>query len=113
MERTGSLTQGHRKSMSFEIEYSPDAVDHLRMLSKRDQKRVVDQVELHLTHQPMLATRNRKKLRPNLLADWELRVGQLRVYYVVRESPTPLVSIIAIGKKVGNRVFIGCNEVTL
>jgi len=99
--------------MAFAIEYSPDAVDHLGTLSKRDQQKVVDQIDLHLTHQPTLATRNRKKLRPNLLAEWELRVGEFRVYYVVRDSPTPLVWIIAIGKKVGNRVFIGGKEVTL
>ena len=99
--------------MAFALEYSRDAVVHLEMLSKRDQQRIVDQIELHLAHQPTLATRNRKKLRPNVLADWELRVGELRVYYVVRESPTALVSIVAIGKKVGNRVFIGGVEVML
>ena len=98
--------------MPYEIEFSPDAEHHLRALSKTEQQTVLDEADRQLTHEPTRPTRKRKRLRANLLADWELRIGNLRVYYVVRESP-PLVSIIAVGKKIRNRVFIGGIEVEL
>jgi len=47
-----------------------------------------------LTHQPTVATRNRKRLRPNPLAPWELRIGALPVYYEVTEEPERLVTEI-------------------
>ncbi len=46
-------------------------------------------------------------MRPNPLAPWELRIGQLRVYYDVEEEPDPVVVILAVGIKVRNRVWIG------
>ena len=46
-------------------------------------------------------------MRPNPIAPWELRVGELRVYYEVSEGPPALVTVRAIGLKVRNRVRIG------
>ena len=43
---------------------------------------------------------------PNSLAAWELRIGDLRVYYDVTEAPQT-VTVIAVGIKRRNRVFIG------
>jgi len=71
--------------MAFAIVYSPEAVDHLRALRKATQVLVVDQVDEQLTHQPMVATRRRKLLRPNPVAPWELRFGDVRVFYEVEE----------------------------
>ena len=53
-----------------------------------------------------METPNRKPLRPNPLALWELRIGDLRVYYDVEEDPEPQVAIVAIGIKRRNRVYI-------
>lgn len=67
-----------------------------------------------LAHQPTVETRNRKRLRPNPLAPWELRIGNLRVYFSVEEEPERVVKIRAIGvKKQGNRLFIGGEEVVI
>jgi mRNA-degrading endonuclease RelE of RelBE toxin-antitoxin system len=99
--------------MAYPIEYSPSAEEHLLALSKREQRTVLDQVDKQLTHQPKEPTRHRKRLRPNVLAEWELRIGDLRVYYVVTEEPAPLVSVLAVGKKQGNRVLIAGIEVKL
>ena len=41
------------------------------------------------------------------MAPWELRIGNLRVYYDVEEDPEPSVYIRAVGAKEGNRVRIG------
>jgi mRNA-degrading endonuclease RelE of RelBE toxin-antitoxin system len=45
-------------------------------------------------------------MRPNLLAVWELRIGDFRVYYDIDEEES-IVDIRAIGIKEGNEVRIG------
>ncbi|MGL5060273.1 MAG: type II toxin-antitoxin system RelE family toxin, partial [Microcoleus sp.] len=46
----------------------------------------------------------RKPMRPNFLASWELRIGELRVYYDVEEEFEAIVEILAIGIKERNQV---------
>ena len=96
--------------MAYRIEYSPDAEEHLQALSVRHQSIILDAVDEQLMHQPMVETRNRKPMRPNPLAPWELRMGNLRAYYDVEEEPEQVVRIRAVGIKERNRVRIG-NEV--
>jgi len=52
-------------------------------------------------------------MRPNPLAPWELRIGDLRVYYDVEDDPEPVVYIRAIGIKERNKVRIGKEVITL
>ncbi len=99
--------------MPCRIEYSPDAEDHLRALTTRQQRMVLDAVDEQLVHQPTVETRNRKPMRPNPLAPWELRIGNLRVYYDVEEEPEPVVFIRAVGVKQRNRVRIGREVIEL
>lgn len=68
---------------------------------------MLDAVDEQLTHQPAVPTRNRKRLRPNALATWELRVGNLRVYYEVIGGVIPTVVVLAVGVKERERVRIG------
>ncbi len=93
--------------MPYIIEYSPEAEDHLRLLTTRQQRVVIETVGRQLLNQPTIETRNRKPMRPNPLAPWELRIGNLRVYYEVEEEPETRAIILAIGVKERNRVRIG------
>ena len=93
--------------MPYKIVYFPDAEDHLAALTASQETRVLDSVPQQLSHQPAVETRNRKPMRPNPLANWELRLGDLRVYYDVVEEPEPTVNILAVGVKVRNQVLIG------
>jgi len=95
------------------IEYSPDAEEHLRTLTARQQAVVLDTVDRQLTHQPMVETRNRKPMRPNPVAPWELRIGNLRVYYDVEDEPEAVVYVRAVGVKRRNRVRIGKEVIEL
>jgi len=61
----------------------------------------------------MVETKNRKPMRPNPLASWELRIGKLRDYYDIEEEAENVVYIVAIGVKERNRVWIGGEEVEL
>ena len=99
--------------MAYRIEYAPDAEDHLRALTVRQQAIVLDTVDRQLAYQPTVVTRQRKPLRPNSLAPWELRIGTLRVYYDVDETPEAVVYVRAVGVKERNRVRIGHEVITL
>jgi mRNA-degrading endonuclease RelE of RelBE toxin-antitoxin system len=98
---------------AYRIEYDPEAEDHLAALSARDEATVLDTVTRQLEHQPKVPTRNRKEMRSNSVAPWELRIGHLRVYYDVEEEPERIVPDRAIGIKDRNRVFIGGQEIAL
>ncbi len=64
--------------------------------------------------EPVKEIRNRKPMRPNPIAPWELRIGRFRVYYdVVTEPSEPTVLVLAIGVKQRNRVRIGDEEITI
>ena len=99
--------------MRYRIEYSPDTEEHFRALTVGQQSIILDSVERQLKYQPTVETRNRKPMRPNPLAPWELRIGDLRVYYDVEDDPEPVVYIRAIGIKERNKVRIGKEVITL
>jgi mRNA-degrading endonuclease RelE of RelBE toxin-antitoxin system len=99
--------------LAYRIEYSPATHEHLRVLTARQRTIVFDGVDKQLAHQPTVETRNRKPMRPNPVAPWELRLGQLRVYYDIQEEPEPLVTVEAIGIKLRDRVRIGEEEIDL
>ena len=93
--------------MAFDIDYSNDAERQIKQLSARDQKIVLDAIEDQLRHEPARPTRNRKKLRDNPLAQWELRV-----FYDIMEADVT-VAVIAIAEKRGNKYFIEGKEYPL
>jgi mRNA-degrading endonuclease RelE of RelBE toxin-antitoxin system len=99
--------------MRFQIEYSPEAEDHLRALTVRQQRIVLDAVDEQLSHEPAVETRNRKQMRPNPLAPWELRVGKLRVYCDVDDEQAFTVFVRAVGIKERNQVAIGREVIEL
>ncbi len=96
----------------YEIQFTRPAYGHLEALRRYDRNAVLDAVKEQLTHAPLEETRNRKSLRENLLADWELRVGRHRVFYDV-DASRGRVRIVAVGTKDGNRLLIGGKEVEL
>ena len=105
--------------MAYRIRFADGAIGHLKALTASEQATVVDAVEKQLSHEPLTETRNRKLLRPNPIASWELRVGRLRVFYDVTSSgkrgarSPSLVRILAVGKKERNVLRIGGEVVEL
>ena len=95
--------------MSFDIDFSEDAERHLADLRAYARTRIVDEIEVQLTHQPEARSRNRKELKDHPLARWELRVGDWRVFYNVLPDEG-VVRITAIGKKVRSGVIIDNKE---
>jgi mRNA-degrading endonuclease RelE of RelBE toxin-antitoxin system len=93
--------------LPYRIVYPPATQAHFRYLTPRQRTLVFESVSQQLAYEPTVETRNRKRLRPNPLASWELRIGNLRVYYDVEDDPQPVVMVAGVGIKRGNLVYIG------
>ena len=88
----------------YDIEYTETAIADLQWFKKYEQNQILDGIDQQLRYQPTIETRNRKRLRPNTTADWELRIGDFRVLYDVDEQVS-IVEIKRIGEKRGNAFF--------
>jgi mRNA-degrading endonuclease RelE of RelBE toxin-antitoxin system len=99
--------------LRYEIEATPEAEADMEWLSARDRTTLFEALARRLPYEPTVENRNRKRLRPNPMAPWELRVGRLPVYFDVEEWPRRLVTIQAVGVKDRNRVLIRGEEVEL
>ncbi len=66
-------------------------------------------MEERLLHQPTTEARNRKRLRPNQVAEWELRIGEYRVFYDVDLERNP-VEVKMVGCKDHNRLLVRGKE---
>ena len=70
--------------MAYAIDFEPTALKELKALRKADQVRVVEAIQLHLTHEPMRQSKSRiKRMRPGTQPPYRLRVDEFRVYYDV------------------------------
>jgi hypothetical protein len=96
--------------MRHRIVLTSDAEAHLRLLTARQRATVADGMERQWVYEPTRETRNWKRMKPNLIATWELRIENLRVYYRVASGPEPKAVVVALGVKVGNRVWVGNEE---
>jgi mRNA-degrading endonuclease RelE of RelBE toxin-antitoxin system len=97
--------------VAYRIRFAESAEEHFAQLTARQQTIVLDAVKVQLRYEPLRETRNRKPLRPNPLAPWELRVGSLRVFYEVDALEQDLVNVLAIGVKRGNRLIVAGKEI--
>jgi mRNA-degrading endonuclease RelE of RelBE toxin-antitoxin system len=68
-------------AMSFKITITEDAERQLRSLPVREQRILEAAILSRLEHQPATPTKAIKRLRPNPLANFELRAGGLRALY--------------------------------
>lgn len=98
--------------MAYAIEFSPRAREHLEFLRPFERKTLVLAIRRRLVLESTRETRNRFRMRENPLAPWELRVGALRAFYDVLEDRRTVL-IVAVGKKVGNRLLIAGEVIQL
>ena len=96
----------------YHIEITEDAVEDIHYYAPFERKIIVSEARTHLTYQPSVETKNRKRLRDNPLAAWEIRSGKYRIFYEVSEDSW-IVSIVAVGHKEHNKLFIRGREVQI
>jgi len=96
-----------------EPRFSPDAVRQLKKLRAYDQRIILDGIKKHLVGgDPLSPSRNRFRLRRTSdWADYELRLGDLRVFYRVDDSK--LVTIMLLGRKKDNVLIVDGEEFEL
>jgi mRNA-degrading endonuclease RelE of RelBE toxin-antitoxin system len=99
--------------VAYTVEFAESVEDHLAALTARDRTTALAAIERQLIHDPLKETKNRKPLRPNPIAPWELRVGDLRVFYEVTGTDTGVVRVLAVGRKRHNVLTIGDKEIRL
>jgi mRNA-degrading endonuclease RelE of RelBE toxin-antitoxin system len=95
--------------MAYSIIITPEAKAQLLDLPAREQRVISDGVAARLRDQLTSPSRAIKQLRPNPLADYELRLGDLRVLYKVDEESSEVV-IVIVGCKVGNALIVAGEE---
>ena len=96
----------------FRIELTDDARDDLFYYSASERKLITTGIRAQLLHEPLVATKNRKPLRANPIASWELRLGKFRVFYEA-DDPSRAVTVIAVGHKEHNQLFVRGQEVKI
>ena len=88
----------------FEIKFTEEAAEDLEVFSELEQKQVVRAIEAQLTFDAANEDGFRKRLQPFGPAEWEMRIGNIRVFYDV-EYDMSEVKIESIGK-----TFFGRNS---
>ena len=96
----------------YEIEFTPSALEDLQSFRKFEQQQVIEEIETQLTYEPTVETRNRFRMRPNEVAEWELRIDRFRVFYNV-EQQVRIVSIEVVGYKIGSQLYVRGKKRTL
>jgi mRNA-degrading endonuclease RelE of RelBE toxin-antitoxin system len=81
----------------YKITYVESVADDLKRLSAGQRKRILNQIEGQLTHEPTRQTRNKKILVglvppwQHMEPVWELRIGEYRVFYDVGEAASVVI----------------------
>ena len=95
--------------MPHRIIITHEAKTQLKELSAREQRIIDDGIAARLVDRPTRPSRAIKKLRPNPLAGYELRLGELRVLYNVNNENAEVV-IVLLGRKVGDKLEVRGEE---
>lgn len=93
--------------MSFRITITDEAEIPLKALSVRERRTVEAAILARLRDRPTTQTNAIKRLRTNPLAEFELRVGDLRVLHNVADEE---VVLLIVERKVGNALVVSGEE---
>ena len=101
----------------FELIYPPIIKQHLKSIESRYYSLIQKSLEVQLQFQPDVETKNRKPLKRPVVygAKWEIRLGpdnRFRAFYRIDYDKEQVI-LLAIGEKIGNRLFFGGQEVEI
>jgi mRNA-degrading endonuclease RelE of RelBE toxin-antitoxin system len=97
---------------SHRIEFTEEAKLDLFYYTAYERKLIVSEIRAQLTDQPKVETKNRKLLRDNPVAAWELRIGKFRAFYEVDDASL-MVRVVSVGHKAHNVLLIRGKEVPI
>ncbi len=90
---------------SYILDITEDANGDLSYYRAFERKIITDEIAIQLVDQPDAETHNRKRLRDNPIAQWELKVGKFRVFYEI-DADGQLVTVVSVGHKEHNVLYI-------
>lgn len=98
--------------MAWTVTLRESVLDDLRWFGRKDGRLLLRQAKERLAIDPTAETRQLKSLRPNPVAQRELRLfGKYRVLFDV-EPEAEVVTIILVGEKRGNTLLVQGEEFT-
>ena len=96
--------------MSWTVTLKESVSDDLRSFGRKDARLLLDEAEARLAANPLEQSRSMKTLRPNPVAERELRLfGEYRVLFKVNQEQKQ-VTVILVGEKRGNALFVRGQE---
>ncbi|OQX16444.1 MAG: hypothetical protein BWK80_40155 [Desulfobacteraceae bacterium IS3] len=98
--------------MIYQIEITDDAKTDMSFFEMYERKIILAGIKEQLTHEPLKETKNRKKLRDNPIAAWELRIGRYRIFYEVNKNIVT-VTVVSVAMKRHNVLYIRNKEVKI
>ena len=98
--------------MAWHVEIMPSALDDLRWFGRKVGRILLQMAEAILSGNPLAESKNLKTLRPNPVAERELRLsGKYRVLFNV-DAVKEIVTIVMVGEKRKNSLFVQGQEFT-
>lgn len=99
------------RARAFDVVFDTGALDHMDAIERKYHTLIQPIIDRQLTHDPGVATRNRKPLAraTSIGATWEIRCGpgnRFRIFYDIHDEER-LVVVLAIARKIGERLFVG------
>jgi mRNA-degrading endonuclease RelE of RelBE toxin-antitoxin system len=89
----------------YTVDVSDDAEEDLTYYRAYERRIILEGALAQLRDHPGLETNERKKLRANPTAPWEVKVGKYRVFYAI-EPDEQMVVVVSIGHKEHNTLYI-------
>jgi mRNA-degrading endonuclease RelE of RelBE toxin-antitoxin system len=98
--------------MAWSVELKESALDDLRWFGKKNGRQLLKAALERLGDDPLTETRQMKTLRPNPIADCELRLfGKYRVLFRV-DVRARVVTIVLVGENRGEALLVQGKEYT-
>jgi len=92
--------------MAWTVELAESVLEDLRCLGRRTSRMLLAELMQRLSADPLARTRNMKTLRPNPIAQRELRLfGKYRALFNF-DRPQKRVVVLVVGEKRGNALFV-------
>ncbi|HEV3144628.1 MAG TPA: hypothetical protein VGZ47_12135 [Gemmataceae bacterium] len=96
--------------MSWKVTIKDSVIDDLRWFGRKQGRKVLKEAEKKLSQNPHEESRNMKTLRPNRVAQRELRLfGKYRILFNV-DDETSTVTIVLAGEKRGDILLVQGEE---
>src|SRR5437588_454721 len=96
--------------MAWTVALKESVIKDLRWFGRKDSRLLLDTAVDRLTADPLAETRNLKTLRPNPIAQRELRLfGKYPVLFNV-DAAAEVVTIVLVGEKRGESLFVQGEE---